>query len=81
MSAPGGMGRESRKSYARLSDMISEERQKQLYVYDKISKKKSFALANSLGTCLRGSRSVYDTSNTYSMTNCMFLSCHVRVSK
>ena len=39
-SAPGGMGCESRKFYARLSDMISEERQKQLYVYDKISKKK-----------------------------------------
>ena len=40
MSGPGGMGRESRKFYARLSDMISEERQKQLYVYDKIRKKK-----------------------------------------
>ena len=40
MSAPGGMGRESQKFYARLSDMIFEERQKQLYVYDKIRKKK-----------------------------------------
>ena len=40
MSAPGGMGRESRKFYARLSDMISEERQKQLYVYDTIREKK-----------------------------------------
>ena len=67
MSANGGMGRENRKFYSRLSEMISEKRKENYaFIASWIRSKICFALANSLCTCLHGSRSVYYTSNTYS---------------
>ena len=61
--ASGGMGRESRKFYARLSEMIAEKRKENYAVIASwIRRKLSFALANSLCTCVRGSRSVYYSS-------------------
>ena len=61
------MGRESGKFYARLSEMISEKRKENYaFIASWIRRKISFALANSLCICLRGSRSVYYTSNTNS---------------
>ena len=73
MSVTNGMGRESRKFHARLSEMISEKR-KENYAFRKIS----FALANSLCTCLRGSRSVHYTSNIYTENS---LSSFAKVSE
>ena len=67
MSATGGMGRESRKFNVRLSEMISGKRKENYaFIASCIRRKISFVLTNSLCTCLRGSRSVYHTSNTYS---------------
>ena len=57
MSTTGGMGRESRKFYARLSEMISEKRKENYaFIASWVRRKISFALANSLCTCLHGSR-------------------------
>ena len=67
MPTTGGMGRVSRKFYARLSEMISEKRKENYaFIGCWIRRKLSFALANSLCICLHGSRSVYCTSNTNS---------------
>ena len=67
MSTTGGMGRESRKFYARLSEMIFEKRKENyVFIASCIRRKTDFALANSLCICLRGSRPVYCTSNTNS---------------
>ena len=67
MSITGGMGRECQKFYAHLSEMISEKRKENYaFIASWTRRKISFSLANSLCTCLRGSRSVYYTSNTYS---------------
>ena len=67
MSATGAMGRDSRKFYARLSAMISEKRKENdALIAFWIRRKISFTLAHALCTCLRGSRSLYYTSNTYS---------------
>ena len=57
MSATGIIGRGIRKFYALLSVMIYEKKKTKLCVYYLLDKKenKSFALANSLCTCLRGS--------------------------
>ena len=64
MSALGGMGRESTKFFARLSEMISEKRhQPYSLVSAWIRRKLSFAIINSVCVCIRGSRSlVYDTN-------------------
>ena len=63
MSTTGGMGRESRKFYARLSEMISEQRKENYaFIASWIRRKLSFVLANSLCICLRGRRSVYSNS-------------------
>ena len=67
MSTTGSMGRESRKFYARPSEMISEKREENYaFIAPLMRRKISFALANSLCICLRGSRSVYYTSKTNS---------------
>ena len=67
MSATGGMGWGSRKFYAHLSEMKFEKWKKNYaFIASWIRRKISFALANSLCTSLRGSRSVYCTSSTYS---------------
>ena len=61
------MGRESRKFHARLSEMISEKRKENdAFIASWVRRKVSFALANSLCTCLHDSRSAYYTSNIYS---------------
>ena len=67
MSATGGMGRESRKSSAHLQEIISKKT-KGIYAFiaSRLRRKISFALPNSLCTCLSGIRFVYYTSNTYS---------------
>ena len=67
ISATGGMGHENQKFYARPSEMISEKRKENYTtVASWLRRKISFALANPLCTYLRGSRSIYYTSNTYS---------------
>ena len=79
ISTTGGMGRESRKFYARLSEMISEKRKESYaFISSWIRRKKSFALANSFCTCLSGSRSVYYTLNTNSENS---LSSFAKVSE
>ena len=62
LSATGGMGRESKKFFSRLSEMISEKR-KQPYamVSSWIRRKLSFALIRCIGVCIRGSRTVSDS--------------------
>jgi hypothetical protein len=60
MSATGGMGRECHKFYSRLSEIIAEKRgQNYSIIASWIRRKISFSLINSIGLCLRGSRSVY----------------------
>ena len=66
ISATGGMGRESRKFYALLSEVISKKRKGNYAFIASWIRRKSFPLANSLCTRLRGSRSIYYSSNTYS---------------
>ena len=44
MSATGGMVRESRKFYARLSEVISKKKKRQLCVYCLVDKKKKFSI-------------------------------------
>ena len=79
MSATGGISRGSQKFYACVSEMIFEKRkQNYAFIASWISRKISFALANSLCTCSRVSRSVYYTSNTYSEKS---LSSFARVSE
>ena len=67
MSTTGGMSRESRKSSAHFSEIISKKT-KEIYAFiaSRLRRKISFALPNSLSTCLSGIRSFYYTSNTYS---------------
>ena len=62
LSATGGMGRESKKFFSRLSEMISEKR-KQPYamVSSWIRRKLSFALIKCVCICIRGSRNVSDS--------------------
>ena len=63
-SATGGMGREATKFYQRLAEIISEKNKAD---YPKtmlwIRRKVCFSLINSLGLCLRGSRSVFPTND------------------
>ena len=59
LSATGGMGRESTKFYARLSEMIADKRNQPYSIVSSwIRRKISFALIRSIGMCIRGSRSV-----------------------
>ena len=77
MSASGGMGRESRKFYARLSEMIAEKRKESYaFVASWIRRKISFALINSVCVCLRGSRSIYHSASLEEST-----SAYARVSE
>ena len=79
MSTTDGMGRESGKFYARLSEMISEKKRKNYaFIASWIRRKLSFPLANSLCIYLRGSKSVYCTSNTNSKN---LLSSFTKVSE
>ena len=60
MSATGGMGRECRRFYARLAEILSEKR-KQNYSLTTtwLRRKICFALMKSVCMCIRGSRSVF----------------------
>ena len=66
MSATGGMGRECRKFYTRLTEMIAEKR-KQPYplIAAWLKRKICFSLMRSISLCIRGSRTTknpsYDT--------------------
>ena len=68
MSANGGMGRECRKVFSRLSEMIAEKRnQSRSIISSWIRRKINFSLMKSLGLCLRGSRSIFDKNIESSM--------------
>ena len=56
MSATGGMGREGRRFYARLSEMLSENYS---FTISWLRRKICFALMNSVCMCIRGSRTVF----------------------
>ena len=60
MSAAGGMSRECKHFYRRLSDITAEKR-KQDYslITTWIRRKISFSLIKSIGMCIRGSRSLF----------------------
>ena len=61
MSATGGMGRECKKFYSRLSEIVAEKRgQRYSTVAPWIRRKICFSLVNSIGLCLRGSRTVFN---------------------
>ena len=78
-STTGGMVRESRKFYARISEMISKKKKKNYaFIASWIRRKISFALANSFCVCLCGSRSFYYTSNKNSENS---LSSFAKVSE
>ena len=60
-----------------LSEIISEERKEDYaFIASWVRRNISFTLASSLCTCLRGSRSVCDTSNTFS-ENSLSSTCEV----
>ena len=64
MSATGGMGRESRKFYSRLTDIISEIRKQNRPIISAwIKRKIIFSLVKSVGVCIRGSRSITPDRN------------------
>ena len=69
-SATGGMGREAKKFYSRLAEIIAEKRQaKQHIITTWIRRKISFSLIRSIGTCLRGSRTTFGNNLENSMSN------------
>ena len=60
MSATGGMGRECKKFYVRLAEMISYKRETSYSIIAAwVRRKITFSLIKSIGTCLRGSCSVF----------------------
>ena len=60
MSATGGMGRECKKFYACLAEMISYKRGTSFSVITAwVRRKITFSLIKSIGMCLRGSHSVF----------------------
>ena len=64
MSAIGGMGRECHKFYSRLSEIIDEKRGQNYNVVSSwIRRKIFFSLMNSIGLCIRGSRTVFKTED------------------
>ena len=68
-SATGGMGREAMKFYSRLAEMIAEKRRTDYSkVITWIRRKVCFSLINSLGLCLRGSRSITNNELVNSVT-------------
>ena len=71
MSANGGMARECQKFYKRLAELIAEKKKQRYSVISSWVKRKiSFSLMNSVGLCLRGSRSLADRNDIeMSMTN------------
>ena len=71
MSATGGMSRESKKFYSRLSELISEKRKTNYStVITWVRRKITFSLIKSMGMCIRGSRSLFnDNSLQISLDN------------
>ena len=71
MSATGGMGRECKKFYSRLSEIVAEKRgQRYSTVAPWIRRKICFSLVNSIGLCLRGSRTVFNNQAIVSSKRC-----------
>ena len=63
MSATGGMGREGRKFYARLCEMLAEKRKQNYSLTTSwVRRKICFALMNSVYMCIRGSRTVFPSN-------------------
>ena len=63
MSATGGMKRDCRKFYARLSEMINEKRDVNYStIATWIRRKITFSLIKSIGLCTRGSRSTFSST-------------------
>ena len=70
LSANGGMGRECKKFYSRLSEHIAEKRkQPQNIIASWIRRKISFSLMRSVVLCVRGSRSLYNEVNDASLND------------
>ena len=64
MSASGGMGRECRRFYARLAEMIAEKRKQNYFLIASwIWRKICFALINSICICIRDSGTVFPSKN------------------
>ena len=60
----GGMSRECKKFYSRLAEMISKKRKNNYNVtITWIRRKIAFSLIKSIGICIRGSRSVFQSDN------------------
>ena len=60
MSAAGGMGRECKKFYPRLAEMIGYKRGTSYSIIAAwVRRKITFSLIKSIGMCLQGSRSVF----------------------
>ena len=63
MSVTGGMSRECRKFYVRLSEMISEKRDvNHSTIATWIRRKIRFSLIKSIGLCTHGSRSTFSST-------------------
>ena len=64
MSATGGMARECKKFYLRLTEMICKKRKTNCNVtITWIRRKIVFSLIKSVGICLRGNRSVFQNDS------------------
>jgi hypothetical protein len=68
LSATGGMGRECRKFYTRLAEMIAEKR-KQPYslIAAWLKRKICFSLMRSISLCIRGSRTKNPSYQTHAL--------------
>ena len=63
MSAYGGMGKKGNKFYNHLAELLAGNKNQQLLVMTSWIRRKSiFALINSICTCIRGSRRVFQTN-------------------
>ena len=64
MPATRGMGRECKKFYSRLAEMICKKRNNNYNVkITWIRRKIAFSLIETTGICIRGSRSVFPNDN------------------
>ena len=69
-SASGGMGRECKKFYDHLAELLSEKRKESYSVTCTwVRRKLSFALIKSINRCIRGSRTIYSSANNQLETN------------
>eukprot|EP00794_Sanderia_malayensis_P014468 gene14468-biopygen11582 len=60
ISATGGMGREAKKFYSRLAEMIGDKRKRDYSLVKAwLRRKISFALVKAINICIRGSRRIF----------------------